>query len=550
MIKSLYSVIRSFSLFSNYKLWTSIAISVATTSLIVPVGVLVKMIFDEAVPQSNLSLLLVLGFVAILLIILSSVFSVIARTRILKLTKNMVLELRSKLTQKILCGSHTFYQQADLSKIHKVMVYDTEKIDNLSNSLFTMIIPSGITGLCIIGILFSLDWQTSIILCFLGVVTSAANERLRKACQKNLMLFQIAFQDFHRRVWFVLEANQLIKTSSSQVRESAIQQKIMQSTTSSSLAMATGFAKISNYQDLIFSSGSILLLMLGGYRVMQSSMTLGSLLSFYFCLFLLKRHVNNVTAAFPMIMEGADSLARCHELLSQIDIENHMGKKRPDFSGKIVLSNVSFSFHNETLFENINLQLTPGKITLLTGANGSGKSTLINLILGFYHPVNGSLYAEEIPYQDIDMFFLRTRISVVFQENIIFNGTIRDNINYMNLEARPEEIAQAIRLANLGEFIQQLPEGMETLVGENGVRLSGGQRQKLALARCFLNESPLIILDEPTNHLDDNSIARIMSAVKNLKYHPAILLVSHDPKLADYADHVYSLSNNNEKIFT
>jgi len=541
MIKELIQSIRSLGCLREFKLWLAIGFSILSSAMVLPVGLLIQLIFDRALPASDFRLLLILITVAIVLIVVNGFLSVSTRNSILQITKKEIFKIRTTLTSRILHSSHDYYLQADLSKVHKIAVYDTEKIDALLNSFFSILIPSVLVSSLLFVVLFFIDWPMSCILLLLSVISIGVIRYVRKTGKQSLTQFQRMFEVFHRHTFFVLEFHKLIKASSSQSTELSHHTKVAEQLNTSNQKMVDGFTKSASYQEMIFSVSSMILLLIGGHRVIQGAMTIGTLISFYFCLYLLKRYFNNISSVVPVIIEGNYSFHQYRHLLSGVQYEPYTGNKPLNFTGDIFINNISFSFASRKLFENFSMHFLPGTVTLLKGPNGSGKSTLIHLLLGFYKPDKGDLQADHIPYQDLDIHSLRKQISVLFQENLIFNGTVAENIRYARPGASDHEIDEAIRSASLEEFISSLPQGKESEVGEKGMKLSGGQRQKLGLARCFLSKAPLIIMDEPTNHLDQETINNFVNCLKNINHRPALLIVSHNEELSSIADQTYQL---------
>jgi ABC-type bacteriocin/lantibiotic exporter with double-glycine peptidase domain len=540
ILNSIRFLIASF----HQKIWMVVFFAVFLSALLIPVSFLVKIIFDQAIPHADTSLLLKLTLALVVLMTANGILSIYTRATILRYTKDAVSRIRNSLSQKLLRVSYTSYQQADLSKIHKILVYDTEKLDNFANAIFSVIIPSACISLCLMGILAILNLQMSLLLLVVTPVIILLTELLRRACKKSLRTFQISFENFHRKSLFLLEFNKLIKVSSTQQKEAEHHKNIIDELKDSSLRMAIGFIKMSNYQEVIFSISSILLLAWGSYTVMKGNMTIGTLMSFYFCLFLLKRYVTTMGSALPAIVEGSDSLQQCTTLLSQQDDEAYIGITQTKFDGRIECKDITFSFGEQVLFNKFNLALSPGETTLIIGPNGSGKSTLVNLILGLYQPQEGILYASGVAYSEWNIQYLRSKIAMVLQEDTTFQGTILDNITYGISNAALTSIQEAVLHSGLHEFIESLPDGLHTIIGEKGATLSGGQRQKIAIARCLLAKASLIILDEPTNHLDESTVELITRALKKQSHTPSILIITHTTKLHSLADKIIELKTS------
>ena len=210
----------------------------------------------------------------------------------------------------------------------------------------------------------------------------------------------------------------------------------------------------------------------------------------------------------------------------------------------IVFNNVSFSYANnvETI-SNIDIKVLPGKMTAIVGESGSGKSTVVDLILGLQSPNIGEILVDDIPFNRWNQNSFRKKVGYVPQDSILFYSSIRDNLLWSVEEASDDELWKALKLSNSDKFVSSLPQGIETIVGDRGVRLSGGQRQRIALARALLRKPDLLILDEATSSLDTESEVAIQSSIENLSKNMAILIVAHRLSTISKADKVYVMQS-------
>jgi ABC-type bacteriocin/lantibiotic exporter with double-glycine peptidase domain len=210
-------------------------------------------------------------------------------------------------------------------------------------------------------------------------------------------------------------------------------------------------------------------------------------------------------------------------------------------TGDFELRNVCFDYQREPVLTDASLRLLPGQHVAIVGPNGSGKSTIIHLLCGFYRPREGGLFADDMPYDDLDIAELRRSMAVVQQEPTFFSGSILENIAYGADAPDIDRVREACRVATAQGFVEALTDGYHTQIGDKGVRLSGGQRQLLAIARALYRTPKLLILDEPTNHLDVDSISRFLENLKQEGAGPTTLIVSHDYRVVAQADQVYGL---------
>lgn len=194
----------------------------------------------------------------------------------------------------------------------------------------------------------------------------------------------------------------------------------------------------------------------------------------------------------------------------------------------ITFDNVSFHYQESALvLDNVSFKINSNEAVALVGHSGAGKSTIVNLILKFYDPTSGNILLNDKNYQDLDHRFVRQNISLVFQENELFSSTIRENVAYGTPSAKEKEIINALKLANAYDFVQKLPKGIDSEVGERGVRLSGGQKQRIQIARAILKNAPILILDEATSSLDAKSEKEVQEALDHLMKDKLVIIIAH-----------------------
>jgi ABC-type multidrug transport system fused ATPase/permease subunit len=212
------------------------------------------------------------------------------------------------------------------------------------------------------------------------------------------------------------------------------------------------------------------------------------------------------------------------------------------FHQEIAVEDLTFEYpgHKPTLMD-VNLRIPKAKMIAVVGESGAGKSTLIDMIMGFNEPLSGRVTFDGVPLERFDIKSYRQRIGYVPQDSILFNMTIRDNLRWANEAATDEEIKQACRQANADEFIERFPDGYDVLVGDRGVRLSGGQCQRVALARAILRKPDLLILDEATSSLDTKSERLIQQAIENIARETTVVVIAHRLSTITNADYVYVL---------
>lgn len=276
--------------------------------------------------------------------------------------------------------------------------------------------------------------------------------------------------------------------------------------------------------------GPVIILLFGGRQVIAGSLTLGSLVAFYAYVGRLFRPILRLAQYNVAIQTSRAAIDRIFEFFDiEPKITDSPGSRNIDsISGEIVFDRISFTYdRDEPVLTDISFQIPPGQNVAIVGPSGVGKSTIVNLIERFYDPTAGQILIDGIDIREIKLNSLRKHIGLVSQETVLFNSTIRENILYGRSRASEEEIVEAARKANIHDFIACLPDGYETVVGERGLRLSGGQSQRLSIARTIMKDPEILILDEAMSSLDTKSELLIQRALEPLMQERTTLIVAH-----------------------
>lgn len=246
----------------------------------------------------------------------------------------------------------------------------------------------------------------------------------------------------------------------------------------------------------------------------------------------------------PIISKGLESVRSAGEVLQAPDLESNAGKDRVDeVQGRIDFERVGFGYDgvDSPAVEDFTLSARPGVTVALVGASGAGKSTVLNLLIGFIRPTSGRILLDGTDMATLDLRSYRRFLSVVPQESILFEGSIRENVTYGMGETDEQTVRQALRDANALDFVEDLPDGLSTVVGERGARLSGGQKQRLAIARALIRNPRVLILDEATSALDTRSEALVQEALARLIHGRTVFVVAHRLSTIRAADRIVAM---------
>lgn len=521
----------------------SILLSLGASLSIIPVAFLIKYIFDTGIPSGDPGRLPVVGTAFLAVLLVNGGLTLLVRYITLRVTKIAIVRLRSMLIEHLYQRSRTYYTTTDRNVLHTVLVQDTEHVDVMSNALVTDFLPALVASISIGALLLWLNWVLLGMLLSIVPLLLVAGRFLGQLVRLRVAAFRYAFEAFSSDISRMLHLMDLTRMHAAEPREIERQRRTLEHLRHTSGSMAWLHTAYTLTQGTTVNIGGIVILIAGGWAVTSKLMTLGELLAFYMTTRLLNQNLQSIWQTIPRLIAGNQSLVALHALLHACDEHPYEGTTTLELQGRIRLEQVTFGYiPGQPVLCGISLHIEPGEIIVLVGANGAGKSTLLHLILGFYRPWCGSLYADEHPYSELDLRDVRRQIGVVPQEPLFFSGTVRENLTYGIPESNEEALQRAAIYAVADEVINQLPQGYDTCIGDNGVRLSGGQRQRLALTRALLRQPRILLLDEPTNHLDHSAVHHVLHNLSRITPPPAMLLITHDTHVISLADRVYTLS--------
>jgi subfamily B ATP-binding cassette protein MsbA len=298
---------------------------------------------------------------------------------------------------------------------------------------------------------------------------------------------------------------------------------------------------------ILMGVAPLIVLMYGAQQVIEGKISTGMLITFWSTLGLFYFPLQRLTDLSAVISNSMAAIERIFDVFDlQSDVQDaaYALPLPSPIRGEIELKNVSFRYEeSDMILKNLDLRIEPGEVVAFVGPSGAGKSTLINLIPRFYDVADGQIAIDGLDIRDVKVKSLRRNIGMVLQDNILFTGTIRDNILYGRPGAEDDEIVNAAVMANAHDFIESLPEGYETQIGERGTKLSGGQKQRIAITRAFLRDPRILILDEATSALDSESEQLIQSALNKLMVGRTTLIIAHRLSTIMHADKIVAMKD-------
>lgn len=516
-------------------------LSIASVLMIVPILMLVRMIFDKAIPHSDVRLLLTVGALVFLIRSASAILAVIARRGIVGVVKTIVGSIRKDLIAKVYSLERSDLSSQDIDRLHTQIVHDSERVDVQLTAIWSNLIPSAITAFVLLCVLSFFSWKLILLTAVLAPVTILLARKTQASVAGSVTRFQSDFERFSRGVSFVIRQIDLTRTLAYQDEELRRQQESVDTLARSGERMNWSFSIHGQLQSTVIGSIGIVVLVAGGLEVISGHLSVGQFLSFYLGAGMLGNSLTGTMRGTAEVIAGGVSLSTLGRIADARSAPAYGGGRKLHFRGGLEARRVSFSYHDDIVIDEASLKLEPGEQVALVGPNGSGKSTFLNLILGLLRPSSGVVLADGIEYSELDLDHLRRQTGVVMQRAAFFFGTVRANLTYGIPAADETLIQETLRVSGCAEFVAELPLGLDTVVGDTGVTLSGGQCQRLAIARALLRRPRLLVLDEPTNHLDADFVGTFLRDLKGLPESPTIILVSHDPRLAAIMQKTYLL---------
>lgn len=409
----------------------------------------------------------------------------------------------------------------------------------LSNmKLFTTRLFSSLSLICV---LFYNSWQLAIIavLVLLGALYPLTTVRRRIRSVMDKSVFSGAAVVTHYNETF--NGNRIIASYNLYDYQNNRFKETLRSVFKLGMKMIQRTGMMSPMMHFVVSLGIAAVIWMGSYLIVTHQITSGNFVSFIAALIMLYNPIKSIGNNYNNVQMSFMAMERVFDLLDGVpqirDKENAQELK--EISKTIEYKNVCFEYvKNKPVLKNVNLKVEVGQTIAFVGNSGGGKTTMVNLLPRFYDVKSGGIFIDGIDVRDFSLTSLRDKIAIVFQDNFLFAGTIRDNILLGNENASQEEIEKAVQCACLDEFIGSLDKGLDTEIGERGVLLSGGQKQRIAIARAFIKNAPIVILDEATSALDNKSEAIVQQAIDNLMADRTVFVIAHRLSTVRHADKI------------
>ena len=470
----------------------------------------------------------------------------LARVVLIKVGNNIVTTMQKQLASTILKSDiHTLESKHSGQYISHIM-FDVGQVNALVSNGVLNLMKDSLTLIVLISLMFYQNWKLAffalLMMPLAAFVAKSLGKRIGKATKESIIL-NASLTSYLSEM---LKGSRMIKIFQQEKFESDRSSKIL--TDNMHIRNKVGFIMIRATPIMELLTGFMIagFIYYSGFMIISGEMGINNFFSFLTAMMLAYQPIRSLATINMMFYQGATGAERVFKVLDTEpdikEIENHPNLKIN--TGNIEFKNVSFSYPktDAEAVKNINISIKGGTTAALVGHSGAGKSTIVNLIPRFYDPKEGSIQIDGQIINEVSLASLRKRISMVSQDIILFDDTVRANIAYAKLNASEEEIKKACDFAAASDFIKDLPKSYETLIGENGIRLSGGQKQRISIARAVLKNSPIILLDEATSSLDSASEEKVQNAIINLTKNKTTLVIAHRLSTIIRADKIFVLN--------
>jgi len=442
----------------------------------------------------------------------------------------ITISLKDKLYRKLLMFSPAFF---DVVTSGGIMFRFNNDADNACTGLlgnlktFVTRLFSSISLVCV---LFYNSWELALVAVVVLGIAIAPLSKVKKMINSVVVNNNISLTALNTTYNETFAGNRTITSYNLQNPQASKFREILDTVFHLSIKMTQKTGWISPFMHFIVSVGIGLAIALGSWLIIKGHITSGSFVSFIIALILLYTPIKNLGGNAVAVQQSFMAIDRVFDILETElpikDRENAIDLKKVEKS--IEFKNVNFEYIiNNPVLKNINIKVKAGETLALVGNSGGGKTTFVNLIPRFYDVQSGEILIDGIDIRDLTLQSLRENIAVVFQDNFLFGGTIKENVLLGNIQANEADINKALEMAYLTEFVDSLENGINTEIGERGVLLSGGQKQRVAIARAFLKNAPIVILDEATSALDNQSEDIVQKAIDNLMQHKTVFVIAH-----------------------
>jgi subfamily B ATP-binding cassette protein MsbA len=505
---------------------------------------LVKPVLDDIFFAKRLEMLYFLPPLVVLFYLLKSVLVYTHQYLMSYIGHGIVTRLREELFRHLQRQSLAFFDARPTGVLMSHLTFDVNLMQQAASRVVTSFFKDTFTVVGLTVVIFYREWRLALLALVVFPVAITIIVRLGRRLRRIAVRTQVASGRLYTLLQESLAGQRIIKAFAREEFEAARFAGSNNEFFRIRMKQVATRELASPIMEVMGALGMASIIFYGGYNVIQGYSTPGTFFSFLAGLLLLYPPIKSLSQVQNTLQEALAAAQRIFGLLDlEPDIRDRAGARvLPTFSRDIVYRDVSFAYDQQPVLQDIDLTVRRGEVVALVGPSGAGKTTLLNLLPRFYEVSQGAILIDGQDLREITLDSLRGQIGVVTQQTILFNDTVRFNVAYGRPEASEAQLLEVLKAAYAYDFIMALPQGLNTEIGEQGVRLSGGERQRLAIARALLKDAPILILDEATSHLDSEAEREVKQALDRLIKGRTTLVIAHRLSTVREADRIIVLA--------
>lgn len=496
--------------------------------------------------QHSQSALFINGGVLCILIMQNIFTHVWYATYTSRMLRNIGVGLRNSLIKKLQQLSISFHKELRSGELQSKFLHDIETIENFLNQLIMSLIPNIITAIVTISITLYKSRIVSLFFVVIIPLNVVLVYLFRKKIRKTNRIFRRETETISGKITTMIEMIPVTKAHGLEATESKHLEKNLENLKHAGTALDHANAQFGSLVWVVSTTLSAVCLVFTGFFAYHGKISVGNVVLFQSYFNMISGSIQALINIFPEFSKGAESINSISEIMLSDDIEDNRNKIRLRYvHGTVEFKNVSYRYPHtdKDVIRNFSLDVEPGECIAFVGGSGSGKSTIMNMIIGFLNATKGEVLIDGKPIEKLNLQSYRQFLAVVPQNSILFPGTIRENIVYGLAHYSEEELQKAVKMSNIDEFLTDLPDGIDTEIGEHGGNLSGGQKQRISIARALIRDPKIIILDEATSALDNISELHVQKAMENLAESRTTFIVAHRLSTIRNADRICVMEN-------
>ncbi len=526
-------------------LFLSIIVSLSTSAIAWLLDPAVKKIFIE----NNQTYAWTIPLAIIIAFSSKGICLYIARILLIKTGQEISGELQTKVARYILSTDIASIEKKHSGKFISNINFDAGQVNSLCSTGILNSMKDSLTLIALIGVMVYQNWKLTLFALIMMPLAAGLAKSLGKRIGKAVTEAGEISGRLTSHLSEILKASKMIRIYQKEEIEYQKSKDIITKMVNKAAKISSIIVRATPLMEILTGFMIAGFIFFSGSLISSGELQVNQFFSFLAAMMLAYQPIRSLATINMVVFSGAAGAKRIYNVIDQpIKINNN--EKYPALkisNGNIKFSDVSFKYEssNDKAISNISFEIEGGSMAAFVGHSGAGKSTIINLLPRFYDPQNGDILIDGQNTRSVNLKSLRKSISLVSQDVILFDSSVKDNILYANTKATENEFFESCKFAAADEFINDLPFKHETIIGENGVRLSGGQKQRLSIARAILKKSPIILLDEATSSLDSESEQIVQSAIKNLTKNKTTLVIAHRLSTIHNADKIFVIKKGN-----